>query len=205
MKNNASVKTKSVKTLALTALFAALILVATSYLRIPIALGYVHLGDIFIVVACYMLPVPFAVGVAAVGSALADLIAGYVVYIPVTFFAKGIMALIASLVFYKRFKLWKVIVGSLAGSLAMVFIYFIFEGFMYGFPVAAANIPQQLLQPLAAVPVGSAICVALSKIRYVVSLKEEIAIKYPSKRASKGSDNIAGGAENASDTDDREP
>lgn len=200
---------KNLKSLSLTALFAALILVATAYLKIPIALGYVHLGDVFIVIACFMLPLPMAAGVAAVGSMLADLIAGYVIYMPVTFFAKGVMAITASLIYYKKFKLWKAAVGSLAGSLIMVFGYFLFEGFMYGFPVAAANIPAQLLQPLVAVPVGSAICVALSKIRYVAALKEEIAIKYPvlkkTEHAEKAPGEPSNAPENAFEERDREP
>lgn len=207
---------KNLKSLSLTALFAALILVATAYLKIPIALGYVHLGDVFIVIGCFMLPVPMAVGVAALGSMLADLIAGYVVYMPVTFFAKGVMALAASLIYYKKFRIWKAVLGSLAGSLIMVFAYFIFEGFMYGFPVAAANIPAQLLQPLVAVPVGNAICAALSKIRYVAALKEEISIKYPALRrisadkkpydTMKVSENTSENtSENAAEEHDREP
>ncbi len=203
--------TKNIKTFSLTALFAALILVATAYLKIPIALGYVHLGDVFIVTACFMLPLPMAAGVAAVGSMLADLIAGYVIYMPVSFFAKGVMAVLASLVYYKKFTWLKAVVGSLAGSAAMILAYFFFEGFMYGFPVAAANLPAQFLQPLIAVPAGSAICFALSKIGYVTALKEEISINYRrqdrKKRSQPDRETVSkpvGNNENVSENDDRE-
>lgn len=186
------------KIVSLSALFAALIMVATAYIKVPITVGYVHLGDIFIVMAAFVLPAPIAVGVAAIGSMLADLIAGYVVYMPVTFVAKGVMALVFSLFYYKKFRPLRVIVGSLTGSLIMVACYFVFEIFYYGMPVAVANLPLQLIQPAIAVPVGSVITFALSKIGYINGLKEEIAFKKKIKNESES-------LKNDKNQPDREP
>ena len=66
--------------------FAALIFIATAFLpRIPTALGYVHLGDAFVLIAAALLPAPYAIASAAIGGALADLLTGYVVWLPATF------------------------------------------------------------------------------------------------------------------------
>ncbi len=62
---------------ALTAMFAALIIVTTAYLKIPAPLGYVHIGDSMVYLAASILPGPFGFIAAALGGALADLLAGY--------------------------------------------------------------------------------------------------------------------------------
>lgn len=178
-----------VKLISLTALFAALILVATAYAKVPLVLGYVHLGDVFIVIACFMLPPPVAVCVAAIGSMLADLLAGFVLYMPITFLAKGLMALIFSLFYYKKFKLWRVPVGVIVGSVVMVGLYFVFEMIYYGFPAALANLPMQFIQPAVSLPVGSLISFVLSKISYINSLKSEISIKKGQKSKDDGDEN----------------
>ncbi|GHU99244.1 hypothetical protein FACS1894211_04310 [Clostridia bacterium] len=74
--------------------FAALILIFTAFTQIPLATGYIHLGDAFIFIACVYIGWA-AVPAAAVGSALADIISGYAVYALPTFLIKGIMAAIA--------------------------------------------------------------------------------------------------------------
>ena len=57
---------KRLKTMSLTALFAALILVSTAYAKIPIGFGYVHVGDIFIMTGAFFLPTVYAVLSAAI-------------------------------------------------------------------------------------------------------------------------------------------
>lgn len=187
-----------VKIVSSAALFTALIMVATAYVKMPIAVGYVHAGDVFIVLGAFMLPVPVAAGVAALGSMLADLLSGYVMYMPVTFVAKGLMSLIFSLFFYKKFNLLRVVVGAAIGSVVMVAAYFAFESFYYGLPVATANLPAQFIQPANAVPVGSLISYALSKIGYINNLKTEIALKKPKKNSRDAN-------ENAQNSTQREP
>lgn len=64
------------RALVAAALFAAAITVTTAYvLHIPIPTGgYIHLGDALIYLAACFLPLPWAVGAAAVGGGLADLL-----------------------------------------------------------------------------------------------------------------------------------
>ena len=68
--------------LALCGMMAALIFVATYFVKLPMAMtnGYVHLGDGFILLSASMLGWA-AVPAAAVGSMLADLMGGYAMYL----------------------------------------------------------------------------------------------------------------------------
>jgi hypothetical protein len=84
------------KKLALSGVFAAVIFILTAFVRIPLATGYIHLGDAAIFAACVYLGRNAALSAAA-GSALADLI-GYPQYAPFTFIIKGAMALTAVLI-----------------------------------------------------------------------------------------------------------
>ena len=80
--------------IALSGMMAAVIFVATYFLKIPIVPGYIHLGDGFILIAASVLGWP-AVIAAALGSMLADLFAGYTIYMLPTFLIKGAVAAIA--------------------------------------------------------------------------------------------------------------
>lgn len=85
-------KTKTIRRLTLTALFAALICVMTFVVHLPVgAGGYVHLGDGFIYLAAAFLPMPHAMAAAGIGAAMADLFAGYPLYIPFTLIIKALM------------------------------------------------------------------------------------------------------------------
>lgn len=79
-------------------LFAALTALMTSVLHIPIGNGYIHCGDAVIFLAAAILPMPYAVGAAAMGGMLADVLAGYPMYALPTFIIKGILAVIFSMI-----------------------------------------------------------------------------------------------------------
>ena len=76
------------------ALFAAAIAVMTAYmLHIPIPTGgYIHIGDALIYLAACLLPLPHAVGAAAVGAGLADLLTAPMWVVP-TLIIKAIVVL----------------------------------------------------------------------------------------------------------------
>ena len=84
------------KKLMLSALFAALTCVATFVVRIPSPLGgYINLGDCTALLCGWLLGPIYGFLAAGVGSAVADLSAGYVAYAPATFLIKGLVALVA--------------------------------------------------------------------------------------------------------------
>ena len=78
MENN---KTKKI---VMAAMFAALCCVATMIIKIPSPLkGYINLGDCVVLLSGWMLSPAYAFLAAGIGSALADLFSGYLVYAPV--------------------------------------------------------------------------------------------------------------------------
>ena len=88
---------QQLKLLTLSAIFTALVFIATAYLpRIPFPGGYVHIGDAFIYLAAALLPTPYACAVGAIGAGLADALTGYTLYAPGTIIIKAVMALVFS-------------------------------------------------------------------------------------------------------------
>lgn len=153
-------KTKNTtQKIAVTALLAALACVATMVIKIPSPMkGYLNLGDCVVLTAGWMLSPVYGFLAAGLGSALADLFSGYVVYAPATFLIKGLMALVARFV-YKALcgKIYSSISRIISGVLAeiiMVLGYYIFEGFMYGFSPSLVNIPANAVQGIAGLVLG---------------------------------------------------
>lgn len=141
------------KNLTRSAFFAAAIFAATAFVKIQLPLtGYIHLGDTFIFLACVFLPWPYAAVASGLGSALADLMSGYVNYIPVTFCVKLVMALVFKLCF--GHKKTTDVLGAVAASVWMALGYFVYEACLYGAAESAVNIPFNFLQ--------GAVCAALA-------------------------------------------
>ena len=90
--------------IVVTALFAAMICVATMLVQIPIPAtgGYANLGDGVILICAFLMHPLYAVISAGLGSALADILAGYLSFAPGTLLIKAGVALIGALLF-KRF------------------------------------------------------------------------------------------------------
>lgn len=162
-------KNKTLK-IALSAMLAALVCAATMIIKVPSPLnGYVNLGDCMVLLCGWMLGAVYGFCAAAAGSALADLLSGYALYIPATFVIKGLMALAA---FYivralmnKTGKLWARIVSAVCAELVMVGGYFVFEGFLYGFVPSAVNIIPNAVQGAFGIVIGTVIMGLLDKTR----------------------------------------
>lgn len=162
MKTNQKNTTRNI---VIAALLAALVCVATMLIKVPSPLkGYLNLGDGIVLLCGWLLSPVYGFLAAGIGSALADLFAGYVIYVPATFVIKGLMAIVA----YYGCRLLSKRTGSvlamvLAGVLAeiiMVLGYYVFEGFLYGFAESLVNIPANAVQGVAGIILGT----ALSKI-----------------------------------------
>lgn len=154
--NNTSNTTKRI---VIAAMLAALTCVATMIIKIPSPLkGYLNLGDCVVLLAGWMLNPVYGFLAAGLGSALADLFSGYVVYAPATFVIKGLMALVA---FY-GFKLLHNKIGNLpsriitgfVAEVVMILGYFLFEGVLYGFGPSVVNIPANGVQGIAGLILG---------------------------------------------------
>jgi len=82
---------KNIKLLTLTALFAAMTFVLTSFGKIPVGNGYIHIGDSIIYLAACILPFPYAIFAAGIGGALSDALGGYAMYIVPTLIIKALI------------------------------------------------------------------------------------------------------------------
>ncbi|MBQ8334485.1 MAG: ECF transporter S component [Clostridia bacterium] len=132
-------------------MLAALVCVATMVIKIPSPMsGYLNLGDCIVLLSGWLMSPLYGFMAAAVGSALADLLSGFIVYVPVTFFIKGTMALTAyygcRLVSKKAGGLLPRILSGIAAEVLMILGYFVFEGILYGFGASAVNIPMNAMQ-----------------------------------------------------------
>lgn len=155
------------------ALFAALCMLGTCLIVVPLPLGYINIGDVFVLLTGWCLGF-YGVVAGALGSALADLISGYVVYAPTTFAVKGLVALVCFVLYnalQKAFKSDKTdilarIISAIVAELVMIGGYFLFESILYGVATAAVNIVNSAIQ--------ASICIVLAVI--VVSIMAKIRI-----------------------------
>lgn len=166
----------STQKIVISSLFAALICVATMLIKIPSPLkGYINLGDGIVLLAAWILPLPYGLVAAGLGSALADLFSGYVVYAPATFLIKALMAVVA----YSSYKLFakkmkstvsRVLSGILA-EIVMILGYFLFEGILYGFVPSLVNIPANAVQAVAGIIIGVVLITVFEKQNIIKLLK----------------------------------
>ena len=142
------------KKLTMAGVMAALVFVMTYVPKVPVPVtgGYVHLGDGAIFLSVLLLG-PLGVPAAAIGSALADILGGYLVYALPTMLIKALVALIA-------WKVWKenswlrAVLAFLLAEAAMVAGYFAFESVMYGAAAAWAAVGANCIQGIAGVALG---------------------------------------------------
>jgi uncharacterized repeat protein (TIGR04002 family) len=140
-------KNKTIKHLTYSAILAALIFLSTAYLAMPLpVLGYVHLGDGFILLAAAILPTPYAVGAAVIGAGAADIVSGYVIYLPATVIIKAITAMLVSSKDKKMIS-----VRNLTALIPAVLVccggYYLYESLIYkSFVSPIASVPFNLVQ-----------------------------------------------------------
>lgn len=154
--------------IVMAAMLASLTCVATMIIKIPSPMkGYLNLGDGVVLLAGWMLSPAYGILAAGIGSALADLFSGYVIYAPVTFAIKGLMALIGFYGFrllHKRIgKLPARILTGIVAETIMVMGYFAFEGILYGFGPSAVNVPANGIQGVAGLILGCALARVFEK------------------------------------------
>ncbi len=139
------------KKVVISSMLAALVCVATMIIKIPSPLkGYLNLGDCVVLLSGWLLSPGFAFFTAGLGSALADIFSGYVIYAPATFIIKGLMAVACHVGFgflKKRTSTFlSRLLSAILAEMIMIFGYLTFEGFLYGFFASMVNIPANIIQ-----------------------------------------------------------
>lgn len=147
------------KKLVMAAMLAALTCVTTMVIKIPSPLnGYINLGDCFVLLAGWTLPVSYGFMSAGIGSALADVFSGYVTYAPATFIIKGLMAVaacyISRAISKKGSNLTAYIISGIAAEAVMVVGYLLFESMLYGFAPSLVNVVPNCIQGIAGLLIG---------------------------------------------------
>ena len=161
-------KRNLIKNLVISALFAAVIMLATGYLpRVPIAGGaggYVHLGDVFVYLAASFSGFPYGLAAAAVGAGIADLLTGYAVWMPGTIIIKALMAL---MFINNKKKILPVrnIIAVIPAGLICAGGYYVYEAIIVSsFKVPLASLPFNLIQAGISAALYIIIALALDKI-----------------------------------------
>lgn len=137
--------------LALAAMCTALTVVATMIVRVPAVGtgGYINLGDAAVLLTAWFLGGWYGAAAAGLGSALADVFAGYALYAPGTFVIKFLMALVAWQMVRERSRqnwYWYLLAAVLA-EIIMVGGYFLYESTLLRFSWgAAASVPGNGVQ-----------------------------------------------------------
>ena len=159
-----------VLTLAYGGMLAALVFVATYFFQLPVSItqGYIHLGDGFILLGASLLGWA-AVPAAAIGSMLADLLAGYTIYCLPTFLIKGAVAAVAVLAVRGRKPYWLTVLLLVAAELVMVAGYFVVEWLFLGYGLAAATgaVVPNLVQGLSGVIIGAVLIPLMRRVKIV--------------------------------------
>ncbi|MBQ8371410.1 MAG: ECF transporter S component [Clostridia bacterium] len=162
--------------IVISSLFAALICVATMLIKIPSPLkGYINLGDGVVLLAAWILPPAYGLVAAGLGSALADIFSGYLVYAPATFIIKALMAFVAYsfyVLFVKKAKATvSRILSGILSEIIMILGYFLFEGILYGFAPSLVNIPANAVQAVAGIIIGVVLITVFEKQNIIKLLK----------------------------------
>lgn len=136
--------------LVFTALMTALVFVATYLPHIPIPLGYAHLGDAVIFLLAFLAPRRTTLFAACIGSALADLLGGFVLWIVPTLVIKFVMAEIVCRIGRRGNEIAPrsgIIVALFLASLWMAAAYTLAGAVLYAsLPAALASAPGLLME-----------------------------------------------------------
>lgn len=159
------------KKMIYTALFTALVCVATMVLQIqtPVTNGYINIGDCFVLMSAWILGPFYGAFAGGVGSALADLLLSYAHYVPGTLIVKGLMAVIAALLYRRLSRRNNYLAQAVSGvvsELWMVAGYFIYASLILGKGLAAASsVPSNLLQGAVGLVAAIALIAALRETK----------------------------------------
>ena len=142
------------------AVMIALTCVLTLAVKIPTPTkGYLNLGDCAVLLSGWLLRPVWGAVAGGFGSALADLFAGYPIYVPGTLLSKAVMALTVALVprlfqgSGKGHPRAGLIVGAVIAEAFMVAGYWLYEAVVIGegFAAAFAGVSGNVFQGLAGI------------------------------------------------------
>ena len=165
------------KKIVISALFAALTFVATFIIKVPtVTGGFVNIGDCMVIISGIFLGPVYGALAAGIGSALTDLIGGYLVFAPATLIIKSAMALVCALL-YKDIKktnaILAAIVCAVIAEVIMVSGYFLFDLILTNsFETATAGMLGNLVQAAFGLICSIILYKILSTNKYINQLRD---------------------------------
>ncbi len=160
-------KPLTTRQIAMLAVMIAVVTVFTLAVRVPIPAtqGYINLSDTAIYFASFAFGPWVGLIAGGGGTALADISGGYASFAPLTFLAHGLEGLLAGYLGGRTSSLRRMILAWLAGTAAMVALYFLGETFVMGMGAAAAlaELPFNLAQNIAGALIGIPLVYAVRK------------------------------------------
>ena len=166
----------STRKLAVSSVMAALIFILTFSIRIPVPAlaggAYLNLGDSLIYCAAFLLggiPAMFAAGI---GSMLADIAGGALIYAPATLVIKGMMGLACGAML-ARASFGRFVFTSVLGGAIMVAGYGIYEFFVFGTAYMLVSLPFNLIQWGGGVGIALLLYLPFSRLRKSFRFREE--------------------------------
>ena len=162
---------RQTKKMVIAAMFAALACVATMAIRVPTpgTGGYIHPGDAVVILCGIFLNPGAAFLAAGMGSAMADLLGGYFLYVPITFVIKGLVAFLAGHAFRRLSGHLKnrTVAVAICGLIDVALAaggYCFCESFIYGTAAAFASVPANLIQGASGLVISTALFPLLAAV-----------------------------------------
>ncbi|HON87537.1 MAG TPA: ECF transporter S component [Bacillota bacterium] len=163
----------SLLTLVVLGLVTSIVLVSTMFLKLPTATGYVHLGDGVIFATSLALGPLYGIVAGALGSALADIFGGYVVWAPWTLVIKGVAGFIVAKLGYNKDKKKQVFAMVLA-SIWIIAGYAAGTAVIYSPMAILPEVMGNVVQTGSGVLIGAVLSPVLGKIMSETSLSSKV-------------------------------
>ena len=158
--------------LIITSMLIALVFVSTLLLNIKLPItangGLVHLGTAMLFLASILFGPKKAAIAGAIGMGLFDLYAGWTLWAPFTFVARGLQGYVVGKIAWSNGRNGKSIPFNIIGVIlsvpVMLAVYYLCEGIIYGNWIAPmASIPGNLVQNAVGIIVAIPVSAALKK------------------------------------------
>lgn len=172
----------STNKLVITALFAALVCVATMIINVPIPAtkGYINVGDTIVLLSAWIIGGWYGALAAGIGSGLADIILSASQYAPGTFVIKFLMGIFAYLVFVAVSKTnindyIGYFASAIVAEVTMIAGYFLYESVILGYGLGAIPaILGNIIQAVGSIILAFMAITILVKSKSLVLLKQYI-------------------------------
>ncbi len=163
---------KSLLKITYTAIFTAIIILATSVIKFSTGLGegYIHLGDSFVYLTACVLPFPYCLVASALGGALADILSGFAIWSIPTAIIKMMNVLPFAIVCRKlktnKILCKQIVLMTIVSGIITILDYFVAECILYSVASATLSLIGNTIQAVASGIIFVIMATALDKINF---------------------------------------